>query len=270
MRDRLRTALLTPVRAMRLRYLPLLMIYYAYGALGLVTIAETFWIKEALTFTPAELASIAVWLTLPWTIKMVFGQLAEFRADPRLRSAAPMSIIGASLVATGLDRSCRRRRRLDHLRRQERALRRRSAPHRDRRRAARRGRRRHDHGGRRSQKPRRHAASYCRGRARARPRAGAGQARAVVRHLSVAGLSGWLAQIVQLRDRVPARADRSRHLGHRAPCWCGSTAPRRSRSIGASSAADLLFGAAVARHRPWRCAASARSSSFSSRSPSSL
>ena len=56
-RNRLRTALLTPVRAMRLRYLPLLMIYYAYGALGLVTIAETFWIKEALTLTPAELAS---------------------------------------------------------------------------------------------------------------------------------------------------------------------------------------------------------------------
>src|SRR6476619_2951001 len=75
--DRLRTALLTPVRAMRLRYLPLLMIYYTYGALGLVTIAETFWIKEALTLTPAELASIAVWLTLPWTIKMVFGQLVD-------------------------------------------------------------------------------------------------------------------------------------------------------------------------------------------------
>src|SRR5262245_45328534 len=29
---------------------------------------------EALTLTPAELASVAVWLTLPWTIKMVFGQ----------------------------------------------------------------------------------------------------------------------------------------------------------------------------------------------------
>ena len=76
-REKLRTAVLTPVRAMWLRYLPLLMIYYAYGALGLVTIAEAFWIKEALTFTPAELASIAVWLTLPWTIKMVFGQLAD-------------------------------------------------------------------------------------------------------------------------------------------------------------------------------------------------
>ena len=73
----LRRAFLTPIRAMRLRYLPLLMIYYAYGALGLVGIAEAFWIKEALTLNPAELAAIAVWLTLPWTIKMVFGQLAD-------------------------------------------------------------------------------------------------------------------------------------------------------------------------------------------------
>ncbi|HET9573208.1 MAG TPA: hypothetical protein VFP29_05720, partial [Methyloceanibacter sp.] len=74
---KLKRAFLTPIRAMRLRYLPLLMIYYAYGALGLVAIAEAFWIKEALTLSPAELAAIAVWLTLPWTIKMVFGQLAD-------------------------------------------------------------------------------------------------------------------------------------------------------------------------------------------------
>src|SRR5665811_116433 len=75
--DKLKAAFVTPVRAMRLRYLPLLMIYYAYGALGLVAIAEAFWVKEALTFSPAELAAIAVWFTLPWTIKMVFGQLAD-------------------------------------------------------------------------------------------------------------------------------------------------------------------------------------------------
>ena len=56
---KLRRAFLTPIRAMRLRYLPLLMIYYAYGALGLVAIAEAFWIKEALTLSPAELAAIA-------------------------------------------------------------------------------------------------------------------------------------------------------------------------------------------------------------------
>ena len=99
--DRLKAALATPIRAMRLRYLPLLMIYYAYGALGLVAIAEAFWIKEALTFTPAQLAAIAVWLTLPWTIKMVFGQLAD--SVPILGSQRRAYVfIGASLVAAGL------------------------------------------------------------------------------------------------------------------------------------------------------------------------
>jgi hypothetical protein len=99
--EKLRNALLTPIRAMRLRYLPLLMIYYAYGALGLVTIAEAFWIKEALTLTPAELASIAVWLTLPWTIKMVFGQLVD--SVPVLGSQRRAYVfMGASLVASGL------------------------------------------------------------------------------------------------------------------------------------------------------------------------
>jgi hypothetical protein len=101
LRDRLKGALLTPIRAMRLRYLPLLMIYYAYGALGLVAIAETFWIKEALTFTPAELAAVAVWLTLPWTIKMVFGQLAD--SVPIFGSQRRVYVfLGASLVASGL------------------------------------------------------------------------------------------------------------------------------------------------------------------------
>jgi len=100
-RDKLTAALLTPIRAMRLRYLPLLMIYYAYGALGLVAIAEAFWIKQALTFTPAELAAIAVWLTLPWTIKMVFGQLADSVPIMGSQRRAYVSI-GASLVASGL------------------------------------------------------------------------------------------------------------------------------------------------------------------------
>jgi hypothetical protein len=101
LRDKFKAALVTPVRAMRLRYLPLLMIYYAYGALGLVAIAEAFWIKEALTFTPAQLAAIAVWLTLPWTLKMVFGQLAD--SVPILGSQRRAYVfIGATLVASGL------------------------------------------------------------------------------------------------------------------------------------------------------------------------
>ncbi|MGI8724353.1 MAG: hypothetical protein ACR2J1_03115 [Methyloceanibacter sp.] len=98
---KLKAALVTPVRAMRWRYLPLLMIYYAYGALGLITIAETFWIKEDLTLSPAELASVAVWLTLPWTIKMVFGQLAD--SVPVFGSQRRAYVfMGASLVASGL------------------------------------------------------------------------------------------------------------------------------------------------------------------------
>jgi hypothetical protein len=97
----LKTAVLTPIRAMRLRYLPLLMIYYAYGALGLVTIAQAFWVKEALTLTPAELASIAVWLTFPWTVKMVFGQLVD--SVPVLGSQRRAYVyLGASLVTAGL------------------------------------------------------------------------------------------------------------------------------------------------------------------------
>ena len=99
--DKLRAALITPIRAMRLRYLPLLMIYYAYGALGLVAIAEAFWVKEALSFSPAQLAAIGVWLTLPWTIKMVFGQLAD--SVPIFGSQRRIYVfIGASLVASGL------------------------------------------------------------------------------------------------------------------------------------------------------------------------
>jgi len=72
-----------------------------HGALGLVTIAEAFWIKEALTLTPAELAAIGVWLTLPWTIKMIFVQLVDSVLGSERRAYV---YIGACLVATGLSR----------------------------------------------------------------------------------------------------------------------------------------------------------------------
>ena len=62
---------------------------------------QAFWVKDELTFTPAELAAIAVWLTLPWTIKMVFGQLAD--SVPIFGSRRRVYVfIGASLVASGL------------------------------------------------------------------------------------------------------------------------------------------------------------------------
>lgn len=99
--DRLKAALLTPIRAFRIAYLPLLMVYFAYGAMGLIAVAETFWIKKNLALTPAELASLGVWLTLPWTIKMVFGELVD--AVPILGSQRRVYVfLGGALVAAGL------------------------------------------------------------------------------------------------------------------------------------------------------------------------
>lgn len=57
--------------------MPLLMIYFAYGASSFSSIAVTFWVKDSLGLTPVELAAIGVWLALPWTIKMVFGQFGD-------------------------------------------------------------------------------------------------------------------------------------------------------------------------------------------------
>ena len=58
-RQQIENALLAPIRAMRLEYLPLLMVYFAYGAIGLTAVAEAFWIKKALTLDAGR-------ARLPW------------------------------------------------------------------------------------------------------------------------------------------------------------------------------------------------------------
>jgi hypothetical protein len=93
--------LVRPIQAFRLHYLPLLMVYFAYGALGLTDVSQSMWIKESLTLSPAELAGIGVWLTLPWTVKMVFGELVD--TIPIFGSQRRSYIlIGALCTATGL------------------------------------------------------------------------------------------------------------------------------------------------------------------------
>jgi len=93
--------LMQPVRAFRRGYLPLVMVYFAYGALGLIDVSRDMWVKESLSLTPAELAGIGVWLTLPWTVKMVFGQLVDgvpvFGSQRR-----SYVVIGAAFTAAGL------------------------------------------------------------------------------------------------------------------------------------------------------------------------
>jgi hypothetical protein len=100
-RQALRESLLRPIQSFRLSYLPVLMVYFAYGALGLIDVSRDMWVKESLTLTPAELAGIGVWLSLPWTIKMVFGELVD--SVPLFGSQrASYVIMGAACTAAGL------------------------------------------------------------------------------------------------------------------------------------------------------------------------
>ncbi|HFS85468.1 MAG TPA: hypothetical protein ENK72_02500, partial [Epsilonproteobacteria bacterium] len=66
---------LTPLQAMRWRYVPLLLIYFAYGSSVFTSIAGSFWVKEELNLSAEDLLALGVWLTVPWTIKMIFGQM---------------------------------------------------------------------------------------------------------------------------------------------------------------------------------------------------
>ena len=95
------TNLLRPIQAFRLIYLPLVMVYFAYGALGIIDVTRDMWIKESLTLSPAELVEISVWLGLPWTVKMVFGELVD--SVPIFGSQRKAYIgIGAVLTAGGM------------------------------------------------------------------------------------------------------------------------------------------------------------------------
>lgn len=69
--------IMTPIRALRVRYIPLLLIYFTYGSSIFVSIAQSFWVKKELTLSAEDLLALGVWLTVPWTIKMIFGQLVD-------------------------------------------------------------------------------------------------------------------------------------------------------------------------------------------------
>ena len=99
-KNSIKNSLLNPIKHFKIRYLPLLMIYFAYGASGISSVAETFWVKEELKLSATALVSLGVWLSIPWTIKMVFGQLVDsvaiFGSQRRV-----YVYIGASLIAIG-------------------------------------------------------------------------------------------------------------------------------------------------------------------------
>jgi len=62
---------------MRLRYVPLLMIYFAYGATAFTAIADSFLVKKELALSAVEYMELSFWLMIPWSIKMIFGQVVD-------------------------------------------------------------------------------------------------------------------------------------------------------------------------------------------------
>jgi hypothetical protein len=94
----------------RAAWTPVLVTYFCYGASAVTQVADVFFQKEALQLLPAEVAAIAFWLGLPWSMKMVAGVASD--AYPILGSrrvayllvGAACSLLGylglASVVAT--------------------------------------------------------------------------------------------------------------------------------------------------------------------------
>ncbi len=70
-------AFLMPIKAIKLRYIPLLMIYFSYGATAFTSIANDFFVKKELGLSAVELIELSFWIMIPWSIKMIFGQLVD-------------------------------------------------------------------------------------------------------------------------------------------------------------------------------------------------
>jgi MFS family permease len=97
----IKQAILTPILAIKARYIPLLLIYFAYGASGFTAIVESFWVKNSLNLSAEALVALGVWLTVPWTIKMIFGQMVDSIAIFGSKRKVYV-VIGALLLTFGI------------------------------------------------------------------------------------------------------------------------------------------------------------------------
>ncbi len=90
----------------RAAWLPVLITYFAYGASTITQIGLLYMQKETLALTPAEVAHVAFWANLPWSMKMVVGAASDAfpvagnRRRPYLIAGALLSIAGYAALAT--------------------------------------------------------------------------------------------------------------------------------------------------------------------------
>ena len=95
--------------AFRLAYVPVLVTYFAYGASAVTQVALLYFQKDTLGITPAEVARIAFWANLPWSMKMVAGVASDCypilgsRRKPYLLLGAVLAAVGYAALATVVD-----------------------------------------------------------------------------------------------------------------------------------------------------------------------
>jgi hypothetical protein len=91
---------------LRLAHLPVLVPYFCYGASAITAVALVFFEKTTLGLTPADAASVAFWLGLPWSMKMVAGVASDAwpilgsRRGAYLLVGCAASLVGYLAMAT--------------------------------------------------------------------------------------------------------------------------------------------------------------------------
>lgn len=65
------------IKSMRREYIPLLAVYFTVGLGALSAVAQTIFTKDILHLSAETLIELAIYTSLPWSIKMVFGSLID-------------------------------------------------------------------------------------------------------------------------------------------------------------------------------------------------
>ncbi|MFW8592940.1 hypothetical protein [Cribrihabitans neustonicus] len=94
-RDWFDAIVLDLIRQLRWSFLPPLLVYFAFGAQGITSVAAAFYVKEELALSAAFLAGLAFWAGLPWALKMPIGHLV----DLIWRWKYLLILLGAALLA---------------------------------------------------------------------------------------------------------------------------------------------------------------------------
>ena len=90
----------TVLGSIRLAYLPVLVTYFAYGASSITGVALLYLQKETLHLSPADVAEVGFWATLPWSTKMVVGAAADTYPLFGSRRASYL-VVGVFVTALG-------------------------------------------------------------------------------------------------------------------------------------------------------------------------